>query len=102
MSEAFRALARMGHGNSFAWLYYVKKDPFLPWRDRQWNEWCMDKRLWLMVQTTLKGLVLTLALSLYLGACPRSFARNDDPGSLNQQVLKLYQQGKYQDRHHPR
>jgi tetratricopeptide (TPR) repeat protein len=50
-----------------------------------------------MVQTAAKGLILFLAMSLFLGECSILFARNDDPGLLNQQVLKLYQERKYQE-----
>jgi tetratricopeptide (TPR) repeat protein len=57
----------------------------------------MDKRRWLLTRTATKGLVLILALGISLGVCSRSFARNNDPDLLNQQFLKLYQQGKYQD-----
>ena len=57
----------------------------------------MDKPRWLLMETTVKGLVLCLALGLFLGKGSQAFARDDDPRLLNQQVLKLYQQGKYQE-----
>src|SRR5260221_5761802 len=50
-----------------------------------------------MVHTPAKWLVLLVGLGFFIGECPRSLARNDDPGVLNQQVLQLYQQGKYQE-----
>ena len=56
----------------------------------------MNKPRWLLTRTATKGLLLLLALVLFLGACPRAFARNDDPDLLNEQVLQLYQEGKYQ------
>src|SRR6516162_5820779 len=56
----------------------------------------MNKPRWLLTRTATKGLLLLLALVLFLGACPRAFPRNDDPDLLNQQVLQLYQEGKYQ------
>jgi len=52
----------------------------------------MNKPRWLLTRTATKGLVLLLALGLFLGACPRAFARHDDLGLLNEQVLKLYQE----------
>jgi tetratricopeptide (TPR) repeat protein len=36
-------------------------------------------------------------LCCFLAECPGSFAEDDDPNSLDQQVLTLYQQGKYQE-----
>jgi len=51
----------------------------------------------LLMRAATKALVLILALGLSLGTCSRSFARDDDPDLLNQQVLKLYQEGKYQE-----
>jgi tetratricopeptide (TPR) repeat protein/CHAT domain-containing protein len=57
----------------------------------------MDKPRWLLMQTTVKVLVLLLALGLFLGKGLQAFARDDDPGLLNQQVLQLYQEGKYQE-----
>src|SRR5260221_3812482 len=50
-----------------------------------------------MVHTPAKWLVLLAGLGFFIGECRRSFARNDDPGLLNQQVVKLYQEGKYQE-----
>jgi tetratricopeptide (TPR) repeat protein len=41
-------------------------------------------------------LVCLLALGLFIGEGSRSFARADDPGLLYQQVLELYQEGKFQ------
>jgi hypothetical protein len=84
--------------NSSIWRYCINKDTLLPQCDRQWNDpKYMDKSRWLLAQTAAKGLVLLLALRLLLGECPRSLAQNDDAGLLNQQVLQLYQQGKYQE-----
>jgi tetratricopeptide (TPR) repeat protein len=57
----------------------------------------MDKPQRLLLQTATKGLVLLLALGLFFGEGPTSFARDNDPDVLNRQVLKLYQQGKYQE-----
>src|SRR6516225_5076164 len=57
----------------------------------------MNNPRWLLTRTATKGLVLLLAFGLFLGACPRAFARHDDLGLLNEQVLKLYQEGKYQE-----
>ena len=50
-----------------------------------------------MVQTPVKWLILLAGLGFLIGECVRSFARNDDPDLLNQQVLQLYQAGKYQE-----
>jgi tetratricopeptide (TPR) repeat protein len=36
-------------------------------------------------------------LGLFFGEGARAFAREDDPNLLEQQVLQLYQQGKYQE-----
>ena len=57
----------------------------------------MHKARRLLARVAAKGLVLPLALGLSLGACPRSFARNDDPELLKQQFLKFYQHGSYQE-----
>ena len=43
------------------------------------------------------SLVCLLALGLFFGEGARAFAREDDPNLLEQQVLQLYQQGKYQE-----
>ena len=53
----------------------------------------MHKARRLLARVAAKGLVLPLALGLSFGACPRSFARNDDPELLKQQFLKFYQHG---------
>jgi tetratricopeptide (TPR) repeat protein len=50
-----------------------------------------------MVKTLAKWLVLVLALDLFVGGCPTSFAQNDDPRSLIQQFDKMYQSGEYQE-----
>ena len=65
----------------------------------RWNERSqhMDKPRWLLVQMTAKGLAFLLVLGLFLGKGSQAFARDEDPGLLNQQVFKLYQQGKYQE-----
>jgi tetratricopeptide (TPR) repeat protein len=42
-------------------------------------------------------LVCLLALGIFFGEGLRSFAQDDDPDLLNRQVLKLYQEGKYQE-----
>src|ERR1700720_1148377 len=56
----------------------------------------MDKLRWLLM-TTVKGLVLLLVLGLFLGKGSQAFARDNDPHLLDEQVGKLYQQGKYQE-----
>ena len=48
------------------------------------------------MQTVAQWLVLLLGLGFFLGWGPRSFAGNDELGVLDQQALKLFQQGKYQ------
>jgi tetratricopeptide (TPR) repeat protein len=50
-----------------------------------------------MVHIPTEKLVLLLALGVYLSECPLAFARSDDPGLLDQQVLQLYEEGKYQE-----
>jgi tetratricopeptide (TPR) repeat protein len=50
-----------------------------------------------MVQTPIKWLVLLGGLGFFIVECLKSFAQDDDPGVLNQQVFQLYQQGKIQD-----
>jgi CHAT domain-containing protein/Tfp pilus assembly protein PilF len=57
----------------------------------------MDKPRRLLVQTLAKGLVLLLGLGFFFGQGSRLFAQDDDPGVLNQQVVELYQQGKYRE-----
>jgi tetratricopeptide (TPR) repeat protein len=57
----------------------------------------IDKPRWLMAQTTAKGLVLLLALGLFFGERPRSFAQDSNPDVLSRQFHKLYQEGRYQE-----
>ena len=84
--------------NSLIWLYCINKDPLLLRCDRQWNEpKCMDKPRRLLVQARAKWLVLLAGLGFFISECPRLFAQINDPGLLNQQVNKLYQEGKYQE-----
>ena len=56
----------------------------------------MDKSRWLLAQTAAKGLVLLLALGFFFAKAPRAFAQND-LGALDQRIVQLYQQGKYQE-----
>jgi tetratricopeptide (TPR) repeat protein len=62
----------------------------------QWNgPKCMDKPRRLLVQRPAKWLVLLLGLDVFVGGCPRLFAQINDPVLMNQQVIKLYHEGKY-------
>ena len=55
----------------------------------------MDRSRRLLVQTVAKGLVFLLAWGLLLGEGFQALPLNNDAESLNRQVIRLYQQGKY-------
>jgi tetratricopeptide (TPR) repeat protein len=100
MSEGVRALTRTGHRNFWGFRFSLLRELWRSYREVtiKWNgSKCMNKPRWLLTRTAIKGLLLILALGLSLGACSRSFARDNDPDLLDQQVLKLYQEGKYQE-----
>src|SRR5271165_2805142 len=49
-------------------------------------------------QLEMKSCRISLVLlCFFLAECPGSFAEDDDPNLLNQQVLTLYQRGKYKE-----
>jgi tetratricopeptide (TPR) repeat protein len=101
-AKGFYALTRTGHRNLFGLaLAFFEHAPSLLQGSHQVEQWngprCMDKPQRLPMQMTAKGLVLLLALGLFLGKGSQAFARDDDPRLLNEQVFKLYQQGKYQE-----
>jgi tetratricopeptide (TPR) repeat protein len=50
-----------------------------------------------MARPLAKSPFVLLALGLWILACPASLAEDDDPNALNQQVTKLFEQGKYQE-----
>jgi tetratricopeptide (TPR) repeat protein len=50
-----------------------------------------------MARLLAKSPIVLLALGLWIVACPVSWAEDDDPSALNQQVKQLIEQGKYQE-----
>src|ERR1700738_4544169 len=50
-----------------------------------------------MSRPLAKSPFLRLALGLLLLACPESWAEEDDLNALNQQVIQLFGEGKYQE-----
>src|SRR5271165_5955931 len=50
-----------------------------------------------MTRPLAKSLSVLLAVGLWILGCPASWAEDDDPNALNQQVNQLIAQGKYQE-----
>ena len=50
-----------------------------------------------MTRPLAKSLSVLLAVGFWILACPASWAEDDDPNALNQQVTQLIEQGKYQE-----
>jgi hypothetical protein len=50
-----------------------------------------------MARPLAKSPLVLFALGFWILTCPASFAKDDDPNALNQQVTRLYQEGKYQE-----
>ena len=50
-----------------------------------------------MTRPLAKSLSVLLAVGFWILGCPASWAEDDDPNALNQQVNQLIEQGKYQE-----
>ena len=50
-----------------------------------------------MFERPVKAVVLLLGLFFLIARCPSTFAQDEDPGQIAQQLEKLYQEGKYQE-----
>ena len=61
------------------------------------GRWFIWDRKRLMEGPLPKSTFVLLALSLWILACPESLAEDDDPIVLNQQVLRLTEQWKFQE-----